>query len=586
MPHEIPAGRLTQPRVAANALAAAFTATMLWFTAQGFMWLDDYELQSLAYQAPSWDPEFLLQPWGGHFMPAGFALAQVLAKTMPFSYGPMVILITAGMGVFAFASARLFIFLLGNRWRALLPIGLVLVSGAVWDAATWWVAALNAVPLLAAIPLATRWHLVWLRDGSPRAAFLAWLTVVVACMFFEKALGLIGFLALVTIALRGRWDPQRNRVHTTLLLCAYGVTILALGIAYLASSTGTVAEVPDPSTLAAFVVEGGLAFPPLVLGGPWVWAAPAVAATPLILEVATLILLLGFAVGQSVRSPRAAVMWVGLTGYVLAVIVIVATGRAGWGLQVITQPRYFAEAVVYFVVAATIAQAYLGTDSRVTGEASRNRKAAAAVLPVIAVQALVLGLITTLPALSRHMRDNPSRPYVVGAIASLSATSEPVNNGLVPGDVLWPLIAPRNQLRFFFSPMFGEERFPDARDTLDVLNPFGAIRPGVVIDQGFEESSKPCPWILRDRDTRVRLPEPIIDYWHTLRLTYIASAPSAVEVNLDGGTPATIPIRTGLNDAYAFLDGGGDTVTLRRVPDAVGVCITAVAVGFTVEKMP
>jgi hypothetical protein len=574
------------PRTLAYAMAGLFSLTMLWFTAQGFMLLDDYELQGLAYQAPWLDLDYLTQPWGGHFMPAGFALAQVLAKTTPFTYLPMALLITAGMTIFAFASARLMIFLFGNRWRTLAPLGLLLVSGAVWDSATWWIAALNAVPLLMAIPLATMWHISWLRDGSLRAGLLAWLTVVIACLFFEKAIGLVAFLALLTLALRGIWSPPRPRGHAYLLLGLYAGTVLGVSVTYVVTTTGTVASAPDIATLASFLKVGGLAFPALVLGGPWAWAPPALAATPLPLAVLALNAVLVLALWQSLRSRRATLLWVGMLVYVLAVIAIVASGRALWGVQVIAQPRYFSEAVVYAVLIACIAWAYLEPAISDGSVPSRWRKGGTVLVATVVIQGLLTGLATTLPALSRSMLANPSRAYVVGSIEALDATEQPILNGLVPGDVMWPLVTPRNQLRFFFSPLFEEERFPDSLGTLEVLNAFGFLRPGTVLDPRSEASAEPCPWLLRERETVVPLPSPLPDYWHTVKFSYLAGAPTSLEVRLQGGQAVNVPINSGLHEGYAFLQGSGEELTFSRVPDGVGVCLSDIAVGFPIEKAP
>lgn len=584
-PHRAPL-RAPRPRTVALAMAGTFTLVMLGFTLQGFMLLDDYELQSLAFSAPWLDPAFLTQPWGGHFMPAGFALAQLLAKTTPFTYLPMSILITAGMGAFAYASARLFVYILGDRWRALVPLGLVLVSGATWDSATWWIAALNAVPLLIAIPTATLLHLRWLRDGSTRDAVLAWGTVVIAALFFEKALGLIAFLGLITLALRGRGRGVRNR-RTVVLLCGlYSVTLIAFATAYLASTTGTAAQLPDTATLASFMQNGLLTFPALTLGGPWQWAPPAIAATPLVLAVLCLNLVLALAIYQSVRNRRAAILWIGLLVYVVSLIGIVASGRAVWGVQVISQPRYFSEAVVYAVIIAAVSWAYLAPSRVEAALSERWRRAASLVVAFAVIQLLVIGLGTTLSALSRNLLANPSRVYVVGAINSLAQSEEPILNAIAPGDVLWPLIAPRNQLDFLFTPVADGSRFPATADTLTVLNAFGMPRPGVVIDDAAQSPDEPCPWILRDSGTDIPLPASLPEYWHTVRFTYLAGGPTVVKVGLGSDVPVSVPITPGLNEAYVFLAGGGDTLTVTRVPDGVGVCLSEIEVGFTAEKLP
>lgn len=575
-----------QPRTVAAGMVLAFAATMLWFTLQGFLLLDDYELQALAYQAPWLDPSYLTQPWGGHFMPAGFALAQLLAKTVPFNYLPMAALITAGMTLFAAASARLFFFLLGNRWAALLPLGAVLVSGAIWDATTWWIASLNAVPLLVAIPAATYWHLRWLRDNRFRDALLAWGAAMTAALFFEKALGLVAFLGLISLALRGRWGTERRTGKSATLIVLYAVTVTACAVGYLASTTGNVAQLPDASVIASFLRVGLLAFPSFLLGGPWEWAAPGVANTPLALAIISLNAVLVLAIWQSVRNRRAALLWMGMLAYVIALIVVVASGRSIWGVQVIAQPRYFSEAVVYAVIIGTVSWAYLAPVPPSAAFPERWRGGTRVVTAVVAIQLMVIALATTLPALSRSLLANPSRTYVVGAIDALTSDSGAVLNGMVPGDVVWPLVAPRNQLSFVFSPMFDGKRFPDSSETLRVLNAFGAIRPGEVVDTLAKPPNEPCPWILRETETSVPLPGPVPDYWHTLRFTYLAEAPTVVDVSLGSGPAVSVEIATGLNESYVFLQGGGQDLSFTRIDDGVGVCLSDIEVGFTTERMP
>jgi hypothetical protein len=74
-----------------------------------------------------------------------------------------------------------------------------------------------------------------------------------------------------------------------------------------------------------------------------------------------------------------------------------------------------------------------------------------------------------------------------------------------------------------------------------------------------------------------------VDYWHTVRLSYVAGGPTTVSVSLDGGSPVAVPLSPGLQEAFVFLDGGGDTLTISRIPDGIGACIGDVSVGFTAE---
>lgn len=205
---------------------------------------------------------------------------------------------------------------------------------------------------------------------------------------------------------------------------------------------------------------------------------------------------------------------------------------------------------------------------------------------ILVTQAVVLGLAVTLPALSRSLLDNPSRIYVVGAVNSLAASQETVNNGILPGEVLWALAAPRNQVRPFFAPVADPDRFPDASSTLNVINAFGLIRPGTVDDPAAKPSNEECPVLLEERSTVVTLPRSLPDYWHTVSFSYLAGAATTVSVRLGEGTPVDVPITPGLHDAYVFLDGGGRTLEFNRVPDGVGVCASNVRAGFTTEARP
>lgn len=584
-PPATPALVPVRPQTIAYSMATAFTVLMLWFTAQGFLRLDDYQVQARAYLAPWLAPEFLLQPWAGHFMPASFALAQVFAKTVPFTYVPMILAMTVGMGLFAFVMARLSLFVLGDRWRALIPLALALASGAIWDSATWWVAALNAIPLLIVIPLATLLHLRWLREGSFARGILAWVTVTVGCLFFEKTLAVIAFLAVITVVLRGRFDataPRRpSRRQNAYLVGLYAATALVFLGTYAYSQTGSIASVPDISAAMAFIDSGVLrTFPPLTMGGPWWWSDAGLAATPLAVSIVAANVLLVVALLQSLRARRAALLWTFCLAYVVINVLVISSGRAVWGAQVITAPRYFAEAVLFVIITGSLCGAYLTAPGSLPGRAR-------AIGTVALVEGIVLGLACTLTGLSTAVLSNPSRVYAVGAIETLARGDGAILNGLVPGFVMWPLVAPENQTRNMFAPIASPDLFPDSAERLEFLTWSGAITPATLRGPKARLPGEPnCPWPVVGATQSAAFDDPLPDYWHTVSFDYLAGAPMVVEVGLGDAPPVSVRLRTGLHTAYAFVSGGGDRVVISRVLDGTGLCITRVEVGAPEELLP
>lgn len=577
---------MTPSRVA-RTIIAVYCVLAVWFPLQGYLVSDDYQIQTRAYLAEWLAPDFLFQPWGGHLMPGGFAVAQVLAKTVPFAYVPMALLITAGLIAAAWITYGLLRDLVGDRWPLAIATSAYVACAGTWQAATWWTASLNAVPFLVAMPLALRWHLKWVRGGRALWAVAALGVVALGLVFFEKALLLILVLAAFTVAMGapevGFWRATGRALSRGWWLWpGYLILIGVTVVAYLASDTASVAT-PDPAA-ADFMDAlylGGITYPVVVTGGPWVWSPGGLAEPPWVLAVLSIQVVAGLALVQCLRSSVGRRLWSLVGLYLIAVIASVAIGRLVWGPGIITQPRYFLDAAVLTIIVAAAAWGYTAQRNS-PAPASRRRRRWQAAGVIVSINVLLAGMVTSIVALSQHMSSEPGRLWVRTALASLADSQDAVLESTVPPEVTWELAYPDTRYSRFFAPVQPPERFPEVETSLNVLGPTGVLGPGQVLGDPLPPGPAPdCGWLLASGGGTIELPVTLVDFRHTFRLEYLAGANATADIALTEGPATPVEFRQGLRVMYVWLQGGGSTIEVTDLTEDVVVCVSDITVGPT-----
>ena len=138
-----------------------FRAWALWGS---WFYFDDLAFMSRAMNQP-FDVGYLTESYGGHLMPAGFALAWVLTDVGRLRLGALGAVLLALQLVASIGMFRLLLSMFGRK-----PFVLVLLTGYLaWiftlPAGLWWAAGINQLPLQIALVFGLHAHLEYLRTA-------------------------------------------------------------------------------------------------------------------------------------------------------------------------------------------------------------------------------------------------------------------------------------------------------------------------------------------------------------------------------------------------------------------------------------
>ena len=173
---------------AAVGLIAAQLAVRAVVAFGGYFYWDDLILIGRAGTHPLLSPAYLFDDHDGHVMPGAYLVAGALAKLWPLQWAAPAISLVVLQLLSSCALLRVLWVILG--WR---PVLLVPLTFALWTplglpAFAWWAAALNSLPLCAALSWVCADAILLARTGSRRYAYTATLAYLGGLVFFEKSL--------------------------------------------------------------------------------------------------------------------------------------------------------------------------------------------------------------------------------------------------------------------------------------------------------------------------------------------------------------------------------------------------------------
>ncbi|WP_433252541.1 hypothetical protein ACQPYK_08010 [Streptosporangium sp. CA-135522] len=348
--------------VAVSLLLLAGLALKGWLLSRSFFAEDDIVFIGRAVAEP-FGRDHLLRVHIGHLMPGALALVRAVTAVSPYDWGLVSAVIMALYAGAALALHRLLRLLFGARPLILVPFALFLFAPAGFQAATWFAAALNILPLQIAMLMAMCSQVLLIRTGRAGHALAGIAWTLAGLLFFEKALFIPPVLLLLTVLLaREHGVAGAVRRHLVLWL-AY----LAVGGAYLTGyvlltgrAGGPGFAVPDfyaaMDYLGSFL---GGTVPTLLVGGPLSWgqettAGPLVAHRAVEVAVAWLVLAAVVA-GTCRRRPTASAAWALAAGYLLVVdSLLIMVSRSG-SAQHAFESRYVADALPVLAVCLALA---------------------------------------------------------------------------------------------------------------------------------------------------------------------------------------------------------------------------------------
>jgi hypothetical protein len=538
----------------------------------------------------------LLAGYSGHFMPAGFGLTWLLQHTWPFQFWApatciLLLQLVADAGVL-----RLLTTLFGARLAILPLLCVALFTVFTVPAALWWAIAINQLPYLAAMAWATSAFVDYLRDRRTLSAVKVACWLLFGMLFYEKAILIPVLLAFLFLGyfssgpVRHRLrDLRRNYWQGALMIVglafAYVVAYLTWARSFGAGQTIGDSFFPTMENLVFRCWAVGIYGGPLrwshIPGSPLSFASPL---GPVVLLAALATVLLVHEVGRTRLNGRRAFLLPAT--FLLLDGLVLTGGRASLGGAFFgLDYRYVAEMALVTAIGLGCATlpipgAQVVVQPRAASSFLDSRRAVGAVTAVVTGFALV----SSIHFASTWHRDHAGAVYMRAFLSDVEQLSQPtpLADQTLPGYVMWPLTFPANTTQRVLRPTPPNVRFVQtATDRILLAGPDGHLRPMMVspVRRALDPGSGGCPHRTGARMRTIRLDGPVNVAGWWVRIGYIASADSSIDVAA-GGTTRRTSIRAGLHNLY-FQSGDKpfSTVQLGHLVGAAVLCTSDVSVG-------
>ncbi|GAA1481424.1 hypothetical protein GCM10009624_18640 [Gordonia sinesedis] len=629
----------------AVALIVAQLVIRGWLAASGGFYWDDLIFIGRASSQPilSWD--YLGAAHDGHFMPAAFLVAGITTVIAPVSWWlPAVTLVvlqaaaslavwrmirtvgavparsvaTRGPGATAVDSAgrrparAVAVASPARAWGALAALAFYLFTPMTVPSFAWWAAALNSLPMQAAMAWIVADAVLLGRGGRSersqrRIVIRSAVVFLVALAFFEKSLFIlpVAFAAAVLVA---RWSPasarlgpvtvaflRARRLWTVLSVIFVGWVLVYLSITDAAAGNHSVTQ-----TLRLVWRSVNAAVVPSFVGGPWQWdrwiPSPPMGFAPVWMVIAGWVIVALLVVWSVRRRVGAVAILVCTALYVVGAQIPVMWNRssANTALELAQTMRYLPDSAVVITLAIALIAASPVRSARPQSAESGARHARDGIpytttprlaAAVVAVTLVVASSLIAMASFSSAWRDDPTESYLASAKRSLAANREhTMFDQSLPLEVLLPVAYPQNQISHTFGRVADRSPFGDSTDRLMVLDNTGALVPGAVTPRRTVTAGRgSCARPEIAGPSALRLDGPLIDWLWTVQIPYCATADGVVELSLAGGRSVRVPVRSGLRVFYAQLSGHGTDVRIRPLTPGLALHTGSGRVGEVVD---
>ncbi len=584
--------------------------------AAGWFYWDDLILHSLAAGHPWPSPELLFTDHDGHLMPGGMLLAWIAAHAAPLDFRVPLAQMAVLQLLAGAAYARMLWVMLRGRPVLLFPLIAGLAVPLSLPSATWWAAALNVLPLTAALAWAVSSTVLLARTGSRRHAVGATVATVIGLCFVEKAFIIPVVVAGVVLA--GWWTAGGGRAElhalwrrTRSAWAGMAVAVLVWAGVFLVvvgrfggrggfgEADGTRPSFPD---LVDHTYR--LAVVPALGGGPWRWdrwhPGPPVADPTVAAVVVGALACVAVLAWSLLTRRRTGAIWAAAALYPLISVVTVAAGRAGPDVaaEIVQTLRYHAELPVVLGAAAALALAAplrapspAHTPGRVTpgarttapGRVSPGARTAAGVLALVAL--LASSVVSTV-AYRQVWAEQPSREYVEPLLGALRDRTAPLLEQDVPLEVLHPVTAPAHRLSTLLTGVPGVPEVGDWTPDPVIIDAEGTLHPaevafGRTLTQGPEPG---CGHRVGPAGARLELDGPLLERDWVVQLNVFADTAGEVGLAFDRGEETVVPVAAGLGTVFVRVDGGGTGLTVSPRGGASELCVGSGPVGILMPR--
>ncbi|OBH77952.1 hypothetical protein A5682_21795 [Mycobacterium mantenii] len=562
----------------------------------GYFYWDDLILIGKAGTHNLLAPSYLLDDHDGHVMPGAFLVAGTIIRLAPLDWTwPAVSLVVLQL-LASLALMRGLYVILGWRPVLLIPFTFALFTPLGVPGFAWWAAALNSLPVLAALTWVCADAILLVRTGKQRYAVTGVLVYFGGLLFFEKA-AVIPFVAFAVAALLCHVAGDRSLRSALATVWRAGLRLwigaLALTAAWIALYLAVVNQQRWSSDLAMTCrllvrsITHGIV--PGLAGGPWHWdrwapASPWATPPPAVMALGWLVLA-GILAVSLVRKERIGPVWLVAVGYAVACQVPIYLMRSSnqTALELAQTLRYLPDLVVVLALLAGVALSAPNRAGRRWLDASPKRTAVTAGVAVLFVASSLYSTATFLTS----WRDNPAQPYLQNARAALAeahaASDAPLLDQEVDPFVLQRVAAPENLASHLFALLRDRPEFAPATTQLRMFDRSGrlikarvtwvrTIAPGPIPQCGY--------FAQPDHPARLVLDGPLLPADWTVELNYLANSDGSMTLKMTQGPEVKVPVHPGLNRVFARLPGAGDAITVRANTTALALCLASGPVGF------
>lgn len=614
-------GRLRGREVTLAALAL-IVASLIWkatFLSHYYFRQDDFQVLDAALKS-GMSVKYLTYIGSGHLFPGVDAIVWVLARVALYNWGVAAGVIMLMITAASLAAWRLLRTLFGDRPAILIPLALYVLSPLAFPNYSWWISAVEAVPLQIVIFAALTAHVHYVRTGMYRHAVAAAGWLVVGFLFFEKSAVIPVLLFAVTA-----WFMIRGPLLAATRIAAvrywrawllYG-TLVAAYTSLLLSALHT--STVQPSAPASFsmvrtfvseLVQKTLL--PGLLGGPWHWyhtahAGYAYSSPPRVLTWASMTVAAVIVVGSILTRRRAWRAWAILAGWVAVadmLPVIVGRLQAPGAAEIFSmETRYVADAPAVLAVVVGLACWQVTDPQDMDGRSrpERPREFFGARWRAVAIGLVAVFAVGSFWSVQRFQSEtagaaDADRAYVTNANTALSEApaGTTIVDRQVPSTMMLGLFKSSANTSVVLGPMISRggavswTSEPSGNvGHLMIFGTDGRLYPASISgtttlplrgQQGCTTATK----------TRLVLPfeAPASAYARILRLAYLGS-PSAAGQRITvtyGSSTYDLQLRSGLNNAYFPVRGSADAVVVQD-QYGVGLCVDNAVAGYFVPAL-
>jgi hypothetical protein len=576
--------------------AAALIAVQLVVRAvlafRGYFYWDDLILTGRAGTSGLLSPAYLLDDHDGHVMPGAFLVAGGITRLAPLNWiGPAISLVLLQL-LASLALLRALHVILGWRPLLLLPLTFALFTPLGVPAFAWWAAALNSLPMLAAMAWACADAVLLVRTGKQWYAATGLLVYFGGLLFFEKA-AVIPFVAFTIAALYAHVTSSGSVMEVWRRGVRLWVSALAVTAAWIAVYLVVVDQkrwsfdVSMTWDLLSRSVTHGIV--PGLVGGPWDWQRWAPASpwgTPPVAVIALGWVALAVVVAISfMRKERIGPVWLAAVGYAVACQIPIYLMRSSrfTALELAQTLRYLPDLVVVLALLLAVGLCAPNRDRSAWLDASRTRTA----VTVCATTAFVVSSLYSSMTFLASWRDNPTKPYLQNAQAGLAAahaaSDAPLLDQEVDPLVLQRVASPEHFASHMFALLDDRPEFAGATTELRMLDVSGhVVDAKVTWTRSIVAGPEPhCGYLVQpDFPVTMRLDGPLLPADWTAEINYLANSDGSMTMSLSEGTETKVPVRPGLNRVFVRLSGAGDAIHVRANTAALSVCLASGPVGF------